>query len=53
MRKPVAWCNFAHGMAVNEAVAGAIYDTSTNYFNSDQSVEDGVKQLVAAIQSAQ
>lgn len=45
--------SFAHGMAVSEAVSGAIYDTATNYFNSKQSVEDGVKQLVAAIQSAQ
>jgi glucose/mannose transport system substrate-binding protein len=45
--------SFAHGMAVSEAVSGAIYDTATNYLNSRQSVEDGVKQLVAAIKSAQ
>lgn len=45
--------SFAHGMAVTEAVSGAIYDTATNFFNSDQSAKDGVKQLVAAIKSAQ
>lgn len=45
--------SFAHGMAVSEAVSGAIYDTATNFFNSDQSADAGVKQLIAAIQSAQ
>lgn len=45
--------SFAHGMAVSEAVSGAIYDTATNYFNSSDSAEDGAKQLVAAIAAAQ
>ena len=44
--------SFAHGMAVSEAVSGAIYDVATNYFNSDTSVAEGKKQLVAAVQSA-
>lgn len=45
--------SFAHGMAVSEAVSGAIYDVATNFFNSDISSADGVSQLVAAIQAAQ
>ena len=45
--------SFAHGMAVSEAVAGAIYDTATNYFNSTDSAETGAQQLVAAISAAQ
>ncbi len=45
--------SFAHGMAVSEAVAGAIYDTATNFFNSSDSAEQGAKQLVAAIAAAQ
>jgi glucose/mannose transport system substrate-binding protein len=45
--------SFAHGMAVSEAVSGAIYDTATNYFNSSDSAEEGAKQLVAAIAAAQ
>ncbi|NVK32399.1 MAG: carbohydrate ABC transporter substrate-binding protein [Gammaproteobacteria bacterium] len=44
--------SFAHGMAVSEAVSGAIYDVATNYFNSDQSPADGKSQLVEAIQAA-
>jgi len=44
--------SFAHGMAVSEAVSGAIYDVATNYFNSDTSAAAGKKQLVAAVQSA-
>lgn len=44
--------SFAHGMAVPEAVSGAIYDTATNFFNSDQSAADGKAQLIASIQSA-
>jgi len=44
--------SFAHGMAVSEAVSGAIYDVATNYFNSDTSAAEGKKQLVAAVQSA-
>lgn len=44
--------SFAHGMAVSEAVSGAIYDVATNYFNSKQSPAEGKAQLVATIQSA-
>ena len=44
--------SFAHGMAVTEAVSGAIYDVATNYFNSDLSADEGAKQLVAAVQAA-
>lgn len=44
--------SFAHGMAVSEAVSGAIYDVATNYFNSDLSAAEGKAQLVAAVQSA-
>jgi glucose/mannose transport system substrate-binding protein len=44
--------SFAHGMAVSEAVAGAIYDVATNYFNSSTSPADGKAQLVAAVQAA-
>ncbi len=45
--------SFAHGMAVSEAISGAIYDTATNYFNSTDSAEQGVQQLIAAISAAQ
>lgn len=44
--------SFAHGMAVSEAVSGAIYDVATNYFNSSTSAVDGKAQLVAAVQAA-
>ncbi len=44
--------SFAHGMAVPEAVSGAIYDTATNFFNSDQTAAEGKSQLIASIQSA-
>jgi len=44
--------SFAHGMAVSEAVAGAIYDVATNYFNSSTSPAAGKAQLVAAVQAA-
>lgn len=44
--------SFAHGMAVPEAVSGAIYDVATNYFNSDESASEGASQLVNAIQAA-
>ncbi|HCH31752.1 MAG TPA: sugar ABC transporter substrate-binding protein [Oceanospirillaceae bacterium] len=44
--------SFAHGMAVSEAIAGAIYDSATNFFNSDASAEEGVAQLVAAVAAA-
>jgi glucose/mannose transport system substrate-binding protein len=44
--------SFAHGMAVSSAVSGAIYDAATNFFNSDQSAEEGAKQLVSAVKAA-
>ena len=44
--------SFAHGMAVPEAVSGAIYDVATNYFNSDTSPSEGKSQLVSAIKAA-
>ncbi|MEO1944686.1 MAG: sugar ABC transporter substrate-binding protein, partial [Candidatus Thioglobus sp.] len=44
--------SFAHGMAVSSAVSGAIYDAVTNFFNSDQSAEEGAKQLVSAVKAA-
>ena len=43
--------SFAHGMAVPEAVSGAIYDTATNFFNSDQSAAECKAQLIASISS--
>jgi len=44
--------SFAHGMAVSEAVSGAINDTVTNYFNSSLSPSEGMNQLVSAIAAA-
>ncbi|MDP7521271.1 MAG: hypothetical protein QF387_00130, partial [Arenicellales bacterium] len=44
--------SFAHGMAVSEAVSGAIYDTATNFFNSKTSAKEGTAQLVKAINAA-
>ena len=44
--------SFAHGMAVSEAVGGAISDVSSNYFNSDLTAEKGKAELVAAIKAA-
>lgn len=43
--------SFAHGMALNEAVQGAIYDVATNFFNSDSSAAEGKAELIAAIQA--
>jgi glucose/mannose transport system substrate-binding protein len=44
--------SFAHGMAVSEAISGAIYDSATQFFNSDDSADEGVAQLVAAVAAA-
>ena len=44
--------SFAHGMAMSSAVGGAVTDTATNFFNSDQSAKEGVAQLVASIKAA-
>jgi len=39
-------------MAMSSAVGGAVTDTATNFFNSDQSAADGVAQLVASVKAA-
>lgn len=44
--------SFAHGMAVSEAVSGAIYDTVTHYFNSKMSANEGMSELFSAIAAA-
>lgn len=41
--------SYAHGMALRGAQAGAITDVVTNFFNSDMSSEDAVKQLSDAV----
>jgi len=41
--------SYAHGMALQGAFSGAVTDVITNFFNSDQSAEDAVKALVAAV----
>jgi glucose/mannose transport system substrate-binding protein len=44
--------SFAHGMAVSGAISGAISDSATQFFNSDDTADQGVAQLVAAIAAA-
>ncbi|CCF20805.1 putative sugar-binding periplasmic protein [Pseudorhizobium banfieldiae] len=44
--------SMAHEMAVPRTVRGEFLDAVTNFFNSDQSSEDAVKQLAAAVQRA-
>ncbi len=44
--------SFAHGMAVSEAVSGAISDSVTHYFNSKLSANEGVSELLSAIAAA-
>ena len=44
--------SFAHGMAVSEAVSGAIYDVASNFFTSKLSAAEGKKELVAAVKAA-
>jgi len=44
--------SFAHGMAVSEAVGGAISDVSSNYFNSELTADKGKEELIAAIKAA-
>jgi hypothetical protein len=39
-------------MALPSAVAGAVVDSATNFFNSDQSAEEGAAQLVASMAAA-
>ena len=44
--------SFAHGMAVSEAVSGAIFDVATNFFNSSATPEQGMAELVSAIKAS-
>lgn len=44
--------SFSQGMAVSEAVSGAISDTVTHYFNSQMSADDGMSELLIAIAAA-
>jgi glucose/mannose transport system substrate-binding protein len=44
--------SMAHEMAVYPAVRGAIFDVVTNFYNSNQSPEAAVKNLVNAVQAA-
>ena len=45
--------SMAHEMAVPRSVRGEFLDLVTNFFNSDMSSEDAVKQLAAAVKRAQ
>ena len=42
--------SFAHGMALRDDAKGAIQDVVTNFFNSEQTPEEGVKLLSEAVQ---
>ncbi len=44
--------SMAHGHAAPAAVKNALYDVVTKHFNGDESSEDAVKELVAAIDGA-
>ncbi len=45
--------SMAHEMAVSPAVRGAMFDVVTQFYNSDDSPEDAVKQLAAAVKEAE
>jgi len=46
--------SFAHAMAMQPQVSGAVYDVVTNYFNdSSKTAESATKELAAAIKAAQ
>lgn len=45
--------SMAHGMSTTSAVSGAIYDVVTTFFNSNQSAQDGARQLASAVRAAQ
>ncbi|GGX44654.1 sugar ABC transporter substrate-binding protein [Saccharospirillum salsuginis] len=45
--------SMAHGMSTTSTVQGAIYDTVTEFFNSDMSAEDATTRLARAIRAAQ
>lgn len=44
--------SMAHEMAVFPAVRGAIFDTVTNFYNSNMSPRDAAKKLAQAVQAA-
>jgi len=41
--------SMAHQMAVSDAIRGVIFDTVTNFYNSDMSSEKAVKALASAV----
>jgi glucose/mannose transport system substrate-binding protein len=44
----------AHGMSTFPAIQGAIYDTVTEFYNSDSmSAETAAKKLASSVQAAQ
>lgn len=45
--------SMAHGMSTTSAVSGAIFDVVTTFFNSNQSAQDGARQLASAVRAAQ
>ncbi|HKJ95323.1 MAG TPA: ABC transporter substrate-binding protein [Gammaproteobacteria bacterium] len=45
--------SMAHGMATFPAMQGAIYDTVTNFYNSDQSPEQAAKELAKSVSQAE
>lgn len=45
--------SMAHGMSTTSTVQGAIYDTVTDFFNSNMSAEDGATRLARAVRAAQ
>ncbi|MEX1215451.1 ABC transporter substrate-binding protein [Saccharospirillum sp.] len=45
--------SMAHGMSTTSTIQGAIYDTVTEFFNSDMSAEDGATRLARAVRAAQ
>jgi glucose/mannose transport system substrate-binding protein len=45
--------SMAHGMSTTSTVQGAIYDTVTEFFNSDMSAQDATTRLARAIRAAQ
>lgn len=45
--------SMAHGMSTTSTVQGAIYDTVTDFFNSNMSAEDATTRLARAIRAAQ
>lgn len=44
--------SYAHGMALFPAVAGAVTDVVTNFYNSNQSAEAAAKSMASAVMAA-